>query len=81
MRKRFWLVILISVVCCYVMGPCIAGSHRIGERCGPLIHPPDFHRTLYILAHEGSYNGEKPRESLDTWMYDRPFFYELPRRL
>jgi hypothetical protein len=79
MKKRV-LLILVSLAGCYALGPCVAGSRAIGDRSGPVIYPEALHESIYIIAHEGSYN-EKPRVPLDTWMYDRPLFYGLPRRL
>jgi hypothetical protein len=35
---------------------------------------------LYIMGHESVFD-QKPRPPLDEWMYRRPLFYGLPRRL
>ncbi len=64
----------------YASGPYLAGSLGWGERSGPVLYPKSFHATLYTLASE-DVRDEKPRESLDGWMYHRPLFYGLPRRL
>jgi hypothetical protein len=80
MKKRRFIIILAVLLCCYITGPYLAGSFRIGDRLGPIIYQERFHETLYILGHEASHN-EKPRPPLDTWMYRRPIFYGLSRRL
>ena len=64
----------------YVLGPVIAGALGWGLRTGPVIYPETFHESLYIPAHE-LVRDEKPRLGMDEWMYRRPFFYGLPRRL
>ena len=81
MKKRRFVIISLAVLLgCYVAGPYLAGAFRVGDRLGPVVYPMAFHQSLYILAHEGSHN-EKPRVPLDSWMYNRPVFYGLPRRL
>ncbi len=64
----------------YVVGPIIAGATRTGDREGPLLYPEEFHTSLYIIGHECAFQ-EKPRQRLDCWMYRRPLFYGMPRRL
>lgn len=80
MKKRRLLIIIAILIGSYAAGPIIAGSFRIGDRLGPVVYPHSFHEVLYTIAHEGSHN-EKPRLSLDGWMYDRPIFYGFSRRL
>ena len=81
MKKRNIIIILLVVlVSCYVLGPILAGAFRVGDRRGPIFYPAAFHEVLYIIAYESSHNG-KPRMPLDNWMYRRPLFYGLPRRL
>src|SRR5687767_12874209 len=58
----------------------IAGALRLGDRSGPAFYTKSFHAAISILAHENAHN-EKPREPLDSWMYNRPLFYSCPRRL
>ena len=81
MKWQNTIPILLVLMCCYVAGPCVGGSYRNGDRRGPVIYPASFHETLYIIAHESSYQGEKPRIPLDSWMYRRPIFYGMSRRL
>jgi hypothetical protein len=82
-NAKKWKLILI-IICClaifYISGPIIAGSGGIGEREGPVIYPKEFHTGLYILGYESKFH-EKPRENPDSWMYKRPLFYGLSRRL
>ncbi len=79
-KKRLISFVVAALVICYLTGPFVAGALRIGDRLGPAIYPESFHRATYTIGHESLYN-EKPREPFDTWMYRRPLFYELPRRL
>jgi hypothetical protein len=72
MKWRKFIPILAILFCCYISGPCVAGSYRIGDRRGPVVYPESFHELLYIMAHEGSYKGEKPRLSPESWLYSRP---------
>jgi len=80
MKKRRIIIILVALVFCYLAGPYVAGAFRIGYRMGPAIYPESFHVTTYILGHESVYD-QKPRPPLDDWMYHRPLFYGLSRRL
>ena len=68
------------MVLCYLLGPMIAGALRLGDRSEPAFYPKSFHAAIYIMVHENAHN-EKPRDPLDSWMYHRPLFYGLPRRL
>lgn len=64
----------------YIAGPIIAGATHSGYREGPLLYPEGFHTSLYIIGHEAAYQ-EKPRQHQDYWMYRRPLFYSMERRL
>ena len=35
---------------------------------------------MYIIGYESAFN-EKPRQRLDEWMYNRPLFYGMSRRM
>ena len=80
MKKRRIIIIPVALIFFYLAGPFLAGAFRVGYRMGPAIYPESFHATLYIMAHESIHN-EKPRQPLDDWMYRRPVFYGLSRRL
>jgi hypothetical protein len=80
MSKHWRILILIGLTICYLSGPFVAGALRIGDRAGPALYPKSLHSGIYIVAHEVSHN-EKPREPLDGWLYRRPLFYGLSRRL
>jgi hypothetical protein len=80
MKNRRLAIVLIVLGCCYVAGPYLAGTFRVGDRLGPVVYPEGLHEVLYIVAHEDSHN-EKPRLPSDSWMYNRPVFYGFPRRL
>jgi hypothetical protein len=69
-----------AILVVYTTAPIIAGAKRFGEREGPALYPEELHTALYIIGHETAFH-EKPRQSLDTWMYHRPWFYGQPRRL
>lgn len=64
----------------YIATPIIVGATQTGDREGPVLYPEGLHTSLYIIGHEVSFN-EKPRQHLDSWMYKRPWFYGMPRRL
>ena len=64
----------------YIAGPIVAGATRTGDREGPVVYPDELHTVLYIVGHEAAFQ-EKPRQRLDSWMYRRPLFYGLSRRL
>jgi hypothetical protein len=80
MKKRRIILLMVALVACYFLGPVLAGAFRVGERSGPVIYPDSFHTVLYIIAYESLHN-EKPRGPPDSWMYRRPLFYGLSRRL
>jgi hypothetical protein len=80
MKKRRIIIVLIALTICYASGPFLAGAFRVGDRLGPASYPESFHETIYIMAHEAFHN-EKPREPIDSWMYQRPLFYGTSRRL
>jgi hypothetical protein len=83
-KRRLTLIVAIAVsgmlAVTYALGPYVAGACGLGDRLGPAIYSESYHEQGYILGHESAYN-EKPRLPLDTWMYRRPLFYGLPRRL
>jgi hypothetical protein len=82
-NTKKWKLILFTIGCMaifYIFGPIIAGLRGVGEREGPIIYPEEFHTGFYILGYEGMFH-EKPRANPDSWMYKRPLFYGLPRRL
>lgn len=82
MKKRRLIVLLIPLLICYLFGPFVAGALRIGDRLGPVFYPESAHSVIYVLAHETFHHEEpKPREPTDSWMYRRPHFYGLSRRL
>ena len=64
----------------YIAGPIVAGMTGTGDREGPVLYSEEFHTSLYIIGHEAVFQ-EKPRQRLDSWMYDRPLFYGMHRRL
>lgn len=79
--KRRWIIVGVSgLAALYVAAPIIAGATRTGDREGPVIYPEGFHASLYIIGHEVAFQ-EKPRQRMDCWMYRRPLFYGMPRRL
>jgi hypothetical protein len=80
MKKKLTIAILVVLTCSYLSGPFIAGTLGIGQRDGPIVYPEALHESIYIIAHEGA-RKEKPRLALDSWMYNCPLFYGLPRRL
>ena len=80
MKQRRIIIALVALAICYVSGPFLAGASRVGDRLGPALYPESFHAGAYIMAHEAIHN-EKPREPIDGWMYHRPLFYGMPRRL
>jgi|UniRef100_UPI0037850B5D hypothetical protein len=77
-HRRSTLVACLLIA--YVSAPYLAGIYQIGEREGPVIYPEGYHSFVFQMGHE-SFHHEKSRQSLDVWMYKRPFFYGLPRRL
>ena len=80
MKKKLIIIGIVALVVLYVAGPIIAGATRSDNREGPVIYPEEFHTSLYIIAHESAFQ-EKPRQRRDYWMYRRPFFYGMSRRL
>lgn len=78
--RNIQVVGLACLVVAYVAGPVVAGATRTGDREGPVLYPAGFHAALYIIGHEAAFR-EKPRQPADQWMYRRPWFYGLPRRL
>lgn len=82
MKKRWIIIVVVSAIfgLFYLTGPYVAGMRAYGYRMGPVIYPESLHETLYIMGHESVYD-QKPRLPLDEWMYYRPLFYGLPRRL
>ena len=66
------------LITAYLAGPIIAGSRRVGDRLGPKIYPRGLHQVLYIIGHEKTYN-IKPRISMDSSLYHRPWFYDQNR--
>jgi hypothetical protein len=79
-RTKIFMVAVAGLAAIYVAGPIIAGATRIGDREGPVLYPEEFHTSLYIIAHESAFQ-EKPRQRRDYWMYRRPLFYGMSRRL
>lgn len=73
-----WILAVLAVF--YLSLPWGAGFLAWGDRSGPVIYPDSFHSALYSWGFESGRN-EKPRIGMDDWMYNRPFFYGLPRRL
>lgn len=80
MKKRWHILFVIALVLCYLLGPVVAGALRVGAGSGPVLYAESFHAAIYIACYEAFHN-EKPREPLDGWMYHRPLFYGLSRRL
>ena len=76
--KKYWKLIVGLAVGClltaYLSGPIFAGSRQIGDRLGPRIYPRGLHESLFIIAHESAHN-IKPRVSIDSQLYNRPWFY------
>jgi hypothetical protein len=80
MKKRRIIIALVALAMCYVSGPFLAGALSVGDRLGPAIYPESLHEGIYIMAYE-SFRNVKPREPIDNWMYRRPLFYGMTRRL
>jgi hypothetical protein len=74
------MLALVALAICYVSGPFLAGAFSVGDRLGPAFYPRTFHQSIYIVAHE-TFRNEKPRLPFDSWMYWRPLFYGMLRRL
>ena len=70
MRNILAAVLLVA----YLSGPIIAGAMQSGDRLGPRIYLPGLHEFLYIIAHEWVH-AIKPREPIDSVLYNRPWFY------
>lgn len=82
MKNRTKIIVLgvACLVVLYFSGPIVAGATRTGDRTGPVLYPAELHTPLYIIGHEFAFQ-EKPRQLSDSWMYRRPLFYGLSRRL
>jgi len=80
MKKRLVIFAVVTLPICYLSGPFMAGAFSVGDRLGPVFYPEPFHQDIYNMVHETLRN-EKPRIPIDGWMYRRPLFYGLPRRL
>jgi hypothetical protein len=80
MNKRLSFILLAIALAAYALGPVIAGTLGTEDRLGPVIYLESFHDLPYMMAYESAHD-EKPRIPFDSWMYRRPLFYGLPRRL
>lgn len=79
-KKAIFIAGVAGLAVLYIAGPILAGATRKGDREGPVLYPEGFHTALYIIGHEAVFQ-EKPRQRLDSWMFKRPWFYGMPRRL
>lgn len=79
-KVKIFAIVLVIMVLAYGSGPFLAALFKVGNRAGPACYPKSFHENMYTLSHE-IFHSEKPRVPFDTWMYKRPLFYGMPRRL
>ena len=80
MKKLRIIVVLAALLIVYAAGPFLAGAFCVGDRLGPVFYPESAHAVIYIIACEAIHD-EKPRQPIDSWMYQRPLFYGMSRRL
>lgn len=74
--KRPLKILFLAILCLYVLFPIAAGLLRIGDRDGPRIYFEAHHEILYCIGYAMTHD-DTPRETI---VYERPFFYGLPRK-